>query len=50
MVRLLMKKWLTRKEAAKYLRKKGKSLVTIPADGKTSNGNKRWSKKLLEKV
>ena len=42
-----MKKWYTVKEAAKVLRKKGESLVTIPADGKTSNGNKRWSKEQL---
>jgi len=42
-----MKKWYTAKEAAKILRKKGKSLVTVPADGRTSNGNKRWSKEQL---
>lgn len=41
--------WLTEREAAKALRKKGKAL-TILADGKTSNGNKRWSKKLLKKL
>jgi len=43
-----LKKWLTAKEAAKVLKKKGKSLATVPADGKTSNGNKRWTVKKLE--
>jgi len=38
--------WYTEREAAEALRKKGK-VLTVPADGKTSNGNKRWSKKLL---
>ena len=45
-----MKKWLTAKEAAEVLKKKKKSLVTVPADGKTSNGNKRWSKEELDKT
>jgi len=45
----MKKNWYTEKEAAKELRKKGK-VLTVLADGKTSNGNKRWSKKLLKKL
>ena len=45
-----MARWYAAKEASKILRKKGKSLATIPADGKTSNGNERWSKERLEEV
>ncbi len=41
-------KWLTRRKAAEVQRKKGKILP--PADGKTSNGNKRWSREELDKT
>jgi len=44
----MAKKWLSEKEATEYLRKRGK-LLTVPADGKTGNGNKRWSKERLDK-
>ena len=43
------KNWYTEKEAAKALRKKGKAL-TVPPDGRTSNGNNRWSRQRLSEA